>query len=75
LGRNHLDKVAEEALDLEGEGMKQLRICYTKLVMLDIEDDMTKEEISALVDELAADEIFQDGEEFDDVEWEVLDDY
>ena len=45
--------------------MKQLRICYTKLVMLDIEDDMTKEEISALV------EIFRDGEEFDDVEWEV----
>lgn len=58
-------------MGLEGEGMKQLRICYTKLVMLDIEDDMTKEEISALVDELAADEIFQDGEEFDDVEWEV----
>lgn len=51
--------------------MKQLRICYTKLVMLDIEDDMTKEEISALVDKLAADEIFRDGEEFDDVEWEV----
>ena len=52
--------------------MKQLKICYTKLVMLDIEDDMTKEEISALVAELAADEIFQDGEEFDDVEWEVI---
>ena len=51
--------------------MKQLRICYTKLVMLDIEDDMIKEEISALVDELAADEIFRVGEEFDDVEWEV----
>lgn len=51
--------------------MKQLRICYTKLIMLDIEDDMTKEEISSLVDELAADEIFRDGEEFDDVEWEV----
>lgn len=52
--------------------MKQLRICYTKLVMLDIEDDMTEEEISALVEELAADDIFQDGEEFDDVEWEVI---
>lgn len=52
--------------------MKQLRICYTKLVTLDIEDDMTDEEISALIDELAADEIFQDGEEFDDVEWEVI---
>ena len=52
--------------------MKQLKICYTKVVMLDIEDDMTKEEISDLVDELAADEIFQDGEEFDDAEWEVF---
>lgn len=51
--------------------MKQLRICYTKLVMLDVEDDISKEEINALVDELAVDEIFQDGEEFDDVEWEV----
>ena len=71
MGRNHLDKVAEEALDLEGENVKQLRICYTKLVMLDIEDDMTKEEISSLVEELAVDEIFQDGEDFDDVEWEV----
>lgn len=59
-------------MDLEGEGMKQLKICYTKVVMLDIEDDMTKEEISALVDEIAADEIFQNGEEFDDVEWEVF---
>ena len=62
----------EKALDLEGEDMKQLKICYTKVVMLDIEDDMTKEEISALVDEIAADEIFQNGEEFDDVEWEVF---
>jgi hypothetical protein len=62
----------EKALDLEGEGMKQLKICYTKVVMLDIENDMTKEEISALVDEIAADEIFQNGEEFDDVEWEVF---
>ena len=60
-------------MDLEGEDkMKQLRICYIKIVMLDIEDDMTKEEISALVDEIAADEIFQNGEEFDDVEWEVF---
>ena len=52
--------------------MKQLKICYTKVVMLDIEDDMTKEEISALVDEIAADEKFQNGVEFDDVEWEVF---
>ena len=59
-------------MDLEGEGMKQLKICYTKVVMLDIEDDMTKEEIRALVDEIAAAEIFQNGEEFDDVEWEVF---
>jgi hypothetical protein len=40
--------------------------------MLDIEDDMTKKEIGALVNELAADEIFRDGEEFDEVEWEVM---
>ena len=72
MGRNYLDEVADEALGLEGKGMKQLKICYTKVVMLDIEDDMTKEEISALVDEIAADEIFQNGEEFDDVEWEVF---
>lgn len=52
--------------------MKQLKIRYTKEVMLDIEEDMTREEISALVDEIAADEIFQNGEEFDDVEWEVF---
>ena len=52
--------------------MKQLRICYTKVVMLDIDDGMTKEEISSLVEELAVDEIFQDGEDFDDVEWEVF---
>ena len=51
--------------------MKQLRICYTKLVMLDIEDNMTKEEIRDLVNGIATNEIFQDGEEFDDVEWEV----
>ena len=51
--------------------MRQLRICYTKVVMLDIEDDMTKEEISSLVDEIAADENFWDGEKFDDAEWEV----
>lgn len=52
--------------------MKQLKILYTKGVMLDIEDDMTREEIDNLVDELAVDEIFQDGEQFDSVEWEVF---
>lgn len=51
--------------------MKQLRICYTKLIMLDIEEDTTKEDISELVDMIAADEVFIDGE-YDDVEWEVM---
>lgn len=51
--------------------MKQLRICYTKLVMLDVEDDITKDDINELVDMIAADEVFIDGE-YDDVEWEVM---
>lgn len=51
--------------------MKQLRICYTKLVMLDIEEDTTKDDISELVDMIAADEVFIDGE-YDEVEWEVM---
>ena len=51
--------------------MKQLRICYTKLVMLDIEEDVTKDDISELVDMIAADEVFIDGE-YDEVEWEVF---
>ena len=51
--------------------MKQLRICYTKLVMLDVEDDITKDDISELVDMIAADEVFIDGE-YDEVEWEVM---
>lgn len=51
--------------------MKQLRICYTKLVMLDIEEDATKEDIHELVDMIAADEVFIDGE-YDEVEWEVM---
>lgn len=50
--------------------MKQLRICYTKLIMLDIEEDATKDDIRELVDMIAADEVFIDGE-YDDVEWEV----
>lgn len=50
--------------------MKQLRICYTKLIMLDIEDDATKDDIRELVEMIAADEVFIDGE-YDDVEWEV----
>jgi len=72
LGRNHLDEVAEEALDLEGEGMsmKQLRIKYTKFLMLDVDNNITKEQIRELVEILAAEEVFQDGE-YDEVDWEV----
>lgn len=51
--------------------MKQLRITYKKDVMLDIEEDVTKDDISELVDMIAADEVFIDGE-YDDVEWEVM---
>ena len=50
--------------------MKQLRICYTKLLMLDVEDDISQDEIHELVEILASEEIFIDGE-YDDVEWEV----
>ena len=51
--------------------MKYLRIAYTKLVMLDVEDDFTEEDASALVDEIAEDEIFRDGVDWDDVEWDI----
>lgn len=50
--------------------MKQLRIAYTKLIMLDVEDDISKEDIRELVEMIASDEVFIDGE-YDDVEWEV----
>ena len=50
--------------------MKQLRICYAKLIMLDIEDDATKDDIRELIEMIASDEVFIDGE-YDDVEWEV----
>ena len=50
--------------------MKQLRIAYTKLIMLDIEDDATKEDIHEIIDAIASEEVFIDGE-YDDVEWEV----
>ena len=52
--------------------MKYLRIAYTKLVMLEVEDDFTEEDASALVDEIAEDEIFRDGVDWDDVEWDML---
>ena len=51
--------------------MKYLRIAYTKLVMLEVEDDFTEEDASALVDEVAEDEIFRDGVDWDDVEWDI----
>lgn len=51
--------------------MKYLRIAYTKLVMLEVEDNFTEEDASALVDEIAEDEIFRDGVDWDDVEWDI----
>ena len=69
-GRNHLDEVVEETWNLEGESVKQLRITYKKDVMLDIEDDITKDEIRELVEMLASEEVFIDGK-YDEVEWEV----
>lgn len=50
--------------------MKQLRITYKKDVMLDIEDDATKNDIRELVEMIAAEEVFIDGE-YDEVDWEV----
>lgn len=51
--------------------MKYLRIVYTKLVMIEVEDGFTEEDASALVDEIAEDEIFRDGVDWDDVEWDI----
>jgi hypothetical protein len=51
--------------------MKYLRIAYTKLVMLEVEDDFTEEDASALIDDIAEDEIFRDGVDWDDVEWDI----
>ena len=50
--------------------MKQLRITYKKDVTLDIEDDATKDDIRELVEMIAAEEVFIDGE-YDEVDWEV----
>ena len=69
-GRNHLDEVAEETQDLEGESVKQLRITYKKDLILDIEDDVTKDEIRELVEMFASEEVFIDGK-YDEVEWEI----
>ena len=38
--------------------------------MLDVEEDISKEEIHELIDMIAADEVFIDGK-YDEVEWEV----
>lgn len=51
--------------------MKQLKIRYSKEIMLDVDEYITKEQIHELIDYIAADEVFQDGE-YDEVEWEVL---
>ena len=51
--------------------MKYLRIAYTKLVMLEVEDDFTEKDASALINEIAEDEIFRDGVDWDDVEWNI----
>ena len=51
--------------------MKCLRIAYAKLVMLEVEDDFTEKDASALIEDIAEDEIFRDGVDWDDVEWEL----
>ena len=51
--------------------MKQLRITYKKDIMLDIEEDATKDDINELVDIIASEEVFIDGE-YDEVDWEVM---
>ena len=51
--------------------MSQLKIRYSKEIMLDVEEDITKEEIHELVEIIASEEVFIDGE-YDEVEWEVM---
>lgn len=50
--------------------MKQVKICYTKVITIDVDDYITRNKIHELIDDIARKEIFQDGE-YDDVEWEV----
>ena len=50
--------------------MKQVKICYMKFITIDVEDNVNRDEIHELIDDIALNEIFQDGE-YDDVEWEV----
>ena len=51
--------------------MKYLRIAYTKLVMIEVEDDFTEKDASALVEDIAEDEIFLGGVDWNDVKWEL----
>ena len=51
--------------------MKQLKIRYSKEIMLDVEDNISKEEIHELVEIIASEEVFIDGE-YDEVDWEVM---
>lgn len=52
--------------------MKWLRIAYTKLTMIEVEDGFTEEDAAALAEEIAEDDIFRDGVDWDDVEWDMV---
>ena len=52
--------------------MKYLRITYTKLMMVEVNDDFTDGAADMLVDAIAVDEVFQPGVEYDDVEWDMI---
>ena len=52
--------------------MKWLRITYTKLTMVEVEDDFTNKDAAELVADIAVDDIFRDGVEWDDVEWDMV---
>ena len=52
--------------------MKWLRVAYTKLTMIEVEDDFTDKDAAALIAEIAADDIFRDGVDWDDVEWDMI---
>lgn len=52
--------------------MKWLRVTYTKLAMIEVEDDFTDEDASALVEDIAQEDIFRDGVDWDDVEWDMV---
>ena len=52
--------------------MKWLRVTYTKLTMIEVKDDFTDEDASALVEAIAQEDIFRDGVDWDDVEWDMV---